>query len=347
VGPFLKAPLALARGLRIRFVTRGLVLMYHRIADVSPDPWGLCVSPERFAEHLEVLKRFGRPLQLRQLSGAIGNRSLPRRWFALTFDDGYSDNLFNAKPLLERFDIPATVFPVSGTIGGEREFWWDELERIFLPPGTLPEELRLTVGSGSHRWDLSAASHYSRDDFEKYCSWQADDRIDPTPRHVLYRDLHRLLLPLQDSERRKLQDGLLAWAGMTETGRASHRCLSKDQISSMARDGLIDFGAHSVTHANLSRLPAEAQEQEIGNSRTFIEELIGRPVKSFAYPYGCYTEETVSILRASEFSCACTVSSGVVDRLSDIFQLPRMYVQNWSGEDFAERLEDCLKNELA
>ena len=63
----------------------------------------------------------------------------------ITFDDGYADVLHHAKPLLERHSVPATVFVATGAIGQRREFWWDELGGLFLQPGTLPEELELTV----------------------------------------------------------------------------------------------------------------------------------------------------------------------------------------------------------
>jgi peptidoglycan/xylan/chitin deacetylase (PgdA/CDA1 family) len=47
---------------------------------------------------------------------------------AITFDDGYADLLANAKPLLERADVPATAFVVAGGLG--RPFWWDELAAL-------------------------------------------------------------------------------------------------------------------------------------------------------------------------------------------------------------------------
>src|SRR5262249_8195308 len=108
------------------FPSRSLILMYHRIARVERDVWSMCVTPEHFEEHLEVLSRH-RPVRL--------NEWKPRGWFkgslscAITFDDGYADNL-HAACLLKRFGIPATFFVTTGYIGSGREFWWDELERV-------------------------------------------------------------------------------------------------------------------------------------------------------------------------------------------------------------------------
>jgi peptidoglycan/xylan/chitin deacetylase (PgdA/CDA1 family) len=79
----------------------------------------------------------------------------------ITFDDGYADNLHNAKPLLERYDIPATVFVTTGHIGHEREFWGDELDRLLLQPSTLPELLGLSINGSPYQWELGEVAHYT------------------------------------------------------------------------------------------------------------------------------------------------------------------------------------------
>src|SRR5690606_6268251 len=99
------------------FTSRGLILMYHRVERLANDPQLLAVTPERFAEQLEILTRHYRVVSLHELNRTLrAGRSL-RRMVALTFDDGYADNLYNAKPLLERFDCPATVFVTTGQTG--------------------------------------------------------------------------------------------------------------------------------------------------------------------------------------------------------------------------------------
>ncbi len=118
------------------FQSRSIVLMYHRIASVRPDPWSLCVSPGHFAEHLEVLRNY-HTVRLDQLSP--GGWSLrPQLTVAITFDDGYADNLHAAARLLRQFDTPATFFITTGYIGAGSEFWWDELERLVPAEKYLP-----------------------------------------------------------------------------------------------------------------------------------------------------------------------------------------------------------------
>ena len=145
-----------------RFARRSIILLYHRVAVVPSDPQLLCVTPKHFAEHLDVLQKCMNPMPLRQLVPAVRNRKIPHRRVIVTFDDGYADNMYIAKPLLERYEIPATVFVASGYLGQTREFWWDELERLLLQAGTLPETLRLNLNGRVHEWSLGEASHYRR-----------------------------------------------------------------------------------------------------------------------------------------------------------------------------------------
>src|ERR1051326_2045987 len=160
-----------ARWVSRRFTHEALILLYHRVVELSSDPYLLGVRPQRFAEHLEILRKHGRPMQLHQLAQALRDGNLPRRALVVTFDDGYADNLYTAKPLLERFEVPATIFVTTGYIGRDREFWWDELERLLLQPGILPETLRLNIGAGVCEWKLGDTVCYSEDDYQQHVSW--------------------------------------------------------------------------------------------------------------------------------------------------------------------------------
>ena len=87
--------------------------------------------------------------------------------------------------------------------------------------------------------------------------------------------------------------------------------LTWDQIKEMAEND-ISFGAHTVNHPVLSRIPLNKAEYEIVESKKRIEENIGKPVTSFAYPFGKksqYSSALFPILRDFEFKCAVRTES--------------------------------------
>lgn len=336
-----------ARRIENRFTPGVLILLYHRVAELPSDPYLLNVTPQHFAEHLEILRQQGcRLMHLQELIQALQDGNLPHRGVVITFDDGCVDNLYNAKPLLEHYDIPATVFVTSGYVGQDREFWWDELDRLLLQPGTLPKTLHLNIDGSTYEWELGNDAHYSEDDQKRDRSWHLYQQDDPTQRHRLFRSLHQRLNSLPIKERWPVLDELSAWAGAGLRCRSTHRILSPDEVVDLAKGGLVEVGAHTVTHPVLSSLAVSAQQDEIRQSKAALEKILDLPVATFAYPHGSrsdYTQDTVKIAREAGFSCACSNFADMVWQSTDHFQLPRVIVFDWDGETFARRLEEWLR----
>src|SRR6201986_3600274 len=100
------------------------ILMYHRIATPDVDPWGLSVSPERFAAHVQVLRTHRTMLSMDAFVARLRSHDLPHDAIALTFFHANAENLPQAKPNLEPDGVPASVFLTTGRIGAFEEVWW-------------------------------------------------------------------------------------------------------------------------------------------------------------------------------------------------------------------------------
>jgi len=101
-----------------------LILMYHSVGVRPHDPNSLAVTPERFEEQMATLRRRGlRGVSVGELLAARAAGSA-RGLIGLTFDDGYTDAVENALPILRKFGFSATSFVLAGRIGGANE--WDE-----------------------------------------------------------------------------------------------------------------------------------------------------------------------------------------------------------------------------
>jgi peptidoglycan/xylan/chitin deacetylase (PgdA/CDA1 family) len=296
--------------------------MYHRVFETASDPWELCVSPKNFALHLELLHRYCPVLSLKQLLRALKTVQLPKRGVVLTFDDGYADNLWNAKPLLEKYGLPATVFVTSGSLDSRSEFWWDELERILLQPRRLPKSIHLNVSGRANNWETT----------------NSEERM------IAYMALHSLLQPLRPTERDPIMKELFAWAALDPMGRADYRPLATDELIQLAKSELVDIGAHCVTHPLLSAMTPSDQSAEIIGSRKKLEDILGSRVDTFSYPYGNLSAETVGIVGESGFVTALTTSEHPVSAGANPLKLGRFSVGDWDADIFKRRLDGFFRS---
>lgn len=324
----LRAAAGLIRG---RMSGKTLVLLYHRVATPGVDPWSIAVSPPHFAEHMAVLRKQARMARLGDFAAGFPSRSI-----VVTFDDGYSDNFENAKPIFEGHNIPATFFIASGYIGSGREFWWDEIEALFLHPGQLPPVLNWRAQT----WNLGESSGYSQSDFNLHRYWKTSQPA-PTPRHAVYFDVWKRLRVLPPDERANAIAQLYEWAARARSARHDYLPMSRSQLRALASCPLVEIGAHTVNHPALAALPLEMQRAEIEASRATLEQITGKPVQTFSYPFGGvndYSADTVALVKASGLLAACTTIRQAATRRAHLLQIPRFYVPDCNGEDFSRLL---------
>lgn len=322
--------------------SRVLVLLYHRVAEPASDPFLLCVSPQRFAEHMQALHAGFKVLSTADLFQALEQQRIPHRAVVVTFDDGYVDNLCEAVPILQRFQIPATIFVTTGALDVGMTFWWDELDRLVLQAPALPRTLVVEIGGRIHQWELGQAAEFSPQTFACYRDWNVLSSHDPTPRHRAFRELHRLIRPLDAGSRAVVVEQLRQQARANPIMPGSARGMTVPEVRELAREPLVEVGAHTVTHPQLAALPPETQRREIAQSKHDLERLLDRSVRTFAYPYGdpsSVSKHTVAAARQAGFELAFANVPRPVTRRVDRFSIPRYVVGNWSGDEFARQVE--------
>jgi peptidoglycan/xylan/chitin deacetylase (PgdA/CDA1 family) len=315
-----------------------LILVYHRVTHLARDRWSIAVTPDRFEHHMALLRREANPIPLARIDGVLDGGTIPANAVVVTFDDGYADNLHDALPVLRRHEIPATVFVAPDAVLSGSEFWWDDLERIIHGTARLPPVLELVLRGETRRWDVPDPDVVSEPD-----PTLATPESMVAKREALYDSLWRELRDATAAERKSAIATLRSLTGGDAGARTTHRPLNCEELRRLADDPLIEIGAHTASHARLAALTCEEQRREIDASREALETLTGRPVTSFAYPFGRaadYTDETMQLIRQAGFARACINQAGRVDRSTDRFALPRLFVREWDDDRFAAALRE-------
>jgi peptidoglycan/xylan/chitin deacetylase (PgdA/CDA1 family) len=289
-------PLAKVVGLRVH---RGIfqILSYHRVND-DDDPFFGSVPIRVFERHMAYLASTYHVLSVEDLveRGRCGN--IPANALAITFDDGYKDNLTHAAPILVRLGLSATIFVATGLIGTAEVPWFDRLAFAFKSTKIM-------------RWSAP---------------W--GEMLDLRSRSNRLRALELTLAyfkRLPDLEMRETLESLLTAFGVTDRTGFKDLMLSWDDVNALAGLGF-SIGAHTVHHPILSRVSVERARTEIDGSRTMIESACGRTPRAFAYPNGRpddYSDMVIRLVREAGFTCAVTTRFGLNSADTPPYELRR------------------------
>jgi peptidoglycan/xylan/chitin deacetylase (PgdA/CDA1 family) len=298
--------------LRMRRIDEGLiVLSFHRVVKTPYYRAQMAISREAFAQLLDYLVAHADVVDLADAVRTNGEpgRQGGRPKVALTFDDGYRDNFEHALPELQKRALTATVFLVTGFLDDSSLYpWWDGLAYVLNALEHVSEDIRndvlrlfqkSAIVSGELAPPFSAAAINA-----------VVDQVRTMP----------------ESARRDLIDALVSTLTVLKQARP-RIMLNWAEARAMTAAG-IQFGAHTVTHPNLTDINRLDVLYEFEKCRDRIQQETGQEVTAFAYPGGQFSDTVVEVVRDLKFEMGCTTVPGVYRPGMDRFLIPRIDISD-------------------
>ncbi|PWH11786.1 MAG: hypothetical protein DDG60_16550 [Anaerolineae bacterium] len=255
------------------------VLNYHRIDHFDSPEFDLfkpnvSATPQEFSRQMDYVRGRYNVISVQQLAAWLkGEASLPPHAALITFDDGYADNLTYAFPILKACNLPAVIFLTTGFLETTRPFYWDLVAYCFHH---TRRDSVILPGLGERFWNSVPQ------------------------REKIMRAWIEMLKTLPDDEKNARIENLPASLGVSiPEKRFAGLYLTWEQIRTMHRQG-IEFGSHTVSHPILTRISLEQVHRELTESRRTLEQEIGEPVVSLAYPNGQATDFSPAVVHAAQ-----------------------------------------------
>ena len=294
-------------GLASRVLPRsGVIFALHRVKPADDCGFApnrlLEVTPEFLDATIKTVRAQG--FDIISLDDALPRMSSrsPRPFACFTFDDAYRDNKDFAVPVLQKNNVPFTIYVPEHFADGIGQLWWVELERAIAASEriTVPElfaQEQLVCGTVLQKYDV-----YGR------VYWRLRKMDEVRARAAV----RRLCLRARVDAGKICSDLIMTWDGLRD----------------LAKDPLAGFGAHSMSHLALAQLHPEQAFHEMAGSKVRLEAELGRPCRHFCYPYGDEKSagpRDFGLARQAGFASAVTMRKGLIQSRhhSDLFSLPR------------------------
>jgi peptidoglycan/xylan/chitin deacetylase (PgdA/CDA1 family) len=279
------------------------VLMYHRFS-AAGTPQENRPDAQTLAWQMAVVKAHHPTWTVARHHAAVtGERPIDESCpVVVTVDDGYADFRDVAHPVFQAHGVPVIVFITTGFVDGQFWLWWDRLAYIFEHAD--PTSTWVDVGDERHRLDLSS-------DDSRHATW------------------HRIGIRccfLPEDRKQSLLEALAERLGVAIPASPPEQyvALNWDDLRALRGQG-VDFGAHTVTHTILTRVPLAAARVEIRESKRMLEQRLGEVVPWFCYPQGGpadYSPEVVAEVAAAGYATAYLAFTPMPGTKS-LFTLPR------------------------
>jgi peptidoglycan/xylan/chitin deacetylase (PgdA/CDA1 family) len=286
-------------------------LLYHRVGNYTDDPQQLSVSVQNFEKQISFLAS-----NFNIASTCEDWSKLDKPTFTITFDDGYEDNLTNALPILEKYKVPATVFITTSFLDDQS---WPYSDSLFYYFSKVPKNNSFKVSISNDLFFSNEESYF------KLC---------------------KIIKPLPALKREEILSEIISSLNISLNDRKLPKSfLTTNQLIRLDSSPLITIGAHTENHPMLSTISKVEQRKEIAQSLTQLENILKKPIRYFAYPYGTrqdYNKDSVDICKELPLDKVYSNFRGHFFHGDSLLEIPRHLVGNWKEETFKKKIKSFL-----
>ncbi len=248
----------------LNYSGRNTIVMYHGIDTAGNNPFNSRHTPIRFFD--KQIKFLKTHYKVVALSDFFTLSATEKNLCAITFDDGYLNNVTNALPVLEKHNTPATFFITGINETGYDILWADYVNivnKICTKEVTIDGEVFVNYGNGyvSRERKLSLIDVVKN---EK-CDYSFKERI------------YAAFNPIANFRQ-------------TESYKEYWQLISDEGLKKFSQSKLVTIGSHGYYHNNLGNIADEAAFDELRRSKKYLENLTQQPVTSIGYPDGSYSD---------------------------------------------------------
>jgi peptidoglycan/xylan/chitin deacetylase (PgdA/CDA1 family) len=250
-----------------RYAGLGSILMFHRVlpdasasVDFAPNA-GQVVGTQFFESVIQELVRSRYDLvTISEAKRRLDVGASGRRFVCISFDDGYRDNFEHAYPICRRYGVPMTIFLVTGFLDRTWVMWWLALERLIATQTEVEVPFRGQL-------------------IRLRCS-------DSQEKAAAFKTLGGAFGTATAAEQQRLIDVLSERYSLDLREVSAANAMTWEMVREMEESGGVEFGAHTVSHYSLARLPVDHARTEMVESRRQLVERLSHPILHFAYPFG-------------------------------------------------------------
>ncbi len=276
----------------------GCMLTFHRAA--QPERWA--ELPNRdfhlnlgFLDQLlgHLIRSGWKIVTVEEIVRCLESGEDGARLVNFSIDDCYQDTYEHVVPLFRRHGVPVTLFVTTGIPDGTLELGWAGLESILAGRSSIllgDQTIGLATPGEKRHWFAKITAAWEKTGFERqYLEFCEANRADP----VRLREEHAI-----------------TW----------------EMLEELNGDPLVEIGSHTISHARISNLSADAALNELAGSRERLRSRLGIECRHFAFPYGRSADcgpRDFDLARKAGFASASTTLKGLVQPHQDAFSLPR------------------------